>query len=137
VNADAPSSKAVGIDAGGQAVFLDQAPGLELPPRLLEWGESENPEIEDEVETERAQAYHEMEGERLEKGESLLQPLQAMLAEKGVAVTIRLVQFAEPLDAKSVASAVLATAKEQGCGTVVVGRHSFLGWMRLLWRQVP
>jgi hypothetical protein len=86
--------------------------------------------LRDKVESERAEAYGQMESEKIAKAESLLQPLQEMLTEKGIAPAIRLVQFAEPLDSKSIASAVLATAKEHGYGTVVMGRHSFLGWKR-------
>jgi nucleotide-binding universal stress UspA family protein len=120
----------------GRADFRVGLLHLELPPRMLEWGGSENPEIEDKVESERAEAFGQMEREKIEKAESLLQPLQEILTENGIDAAIRLVQFAEPLDSKSVASAVLATAKEHGCETVVVGRHSFLGWKRFFRHHV-
>jgi hypothetical protein len=69
---------------GGGSGFHVGLLHLELPPRMLEWGGSENPEIEDRTESERAEAYHQMEEERLAKGKSLLQRLQVLVADKGI-----------------------------------------------------
>jgi hypothetical protein len=52
---------------------------LELPPRMLEWGGSEDPEVEDRVSSEREQAYIKMEGEALLKGRAVLQQSQRIL----------------------------------------------------------
>lgn len=109
---------------------------LELPPRMLEWGGSEDPEIEDKVESERADAYRQMEEERLAKGKLLLERLRKTVAEKGIDVMGLFVQFEEPLDKTHVSSAILNSTKEHDCGTVVVGRHSFSGLKRVFRHHV-
>ena len=98
---------------------------LELPPRMLEWGGSEDPATEDSISTERAQAYQEMESEAIEKGQTLLERWQRILAEGGIDAAAELVQFEEPLDPKNITHHILKIAAERDYGTVVVGRHSF------------
>ena len=100
---------------------------LELPPRMLEWGGAEDPEIEDKVETERDEIYRQLEKDKLAKGKSLLQRLQVLVADKGIDVTGLYLRFEEPLDRKSVASAILNAAREGNFGIVVVGRHGCTG----------
>ena len=108
---------------------------LELPPRMLEWGGSEDPETEDRVSTERAAAYQEMEKKSIAEGQTLLQRLQGILTDRGIDVAARLVQFEEPLDAKHITTHLLKVAAEEDFGTVVVGRHCFSGRKR--WFQHP
>src|SRR6516165_9938821 len=84
--------------AGGRADFRVGLLHLELPPRMLEWGGSEDPEIEERVSNEREQAYREMEEEVLLKGQAVLQRLQRILSVQGVEVFGRFVQFEEPMD---------------------------------------
>jgi nucleotide-binding universal stress UspA family protein len=115
---------------GAQTGFHIGLLHLELPPRMLEWGGSEDPEIEDKTESERADAYRQMEEERLAKGSLLLERLQKIVVDKGIDVMGLFVQFEEPLDKKHVTCAILNSAKEHDCGTVVVGRHSFSGLNR-------
>ena len=86
--------------------------------------------IEDMISSERAKDYQDTEKEIIEGGQAMLRKLQAILAEKQIDVIARVVQFAEPLDPKSIASDVLNKAKEREYGTVVVGRHSFSGLRR-------
>ncbi|HLW65487.1 MAG TPA: universal stress protein [Gemmataceae bacterium] len=109
---------------------------LELPPRMLEWGGSEDPQIEDEVSRERADAYHQLEERRELKGQAVMDRMQSILTRRGIAVTGRFVEFQEPLDADTITKAILDAAKEHHCGTVVVGRKSFSGWQRLFRKQV-
>ncbi len=108
---------------------------LELPPRMLEWGGSEDADVEEEVEAERA-AYQEMELEAIETGRTLLQGMQSKLASIGIDVTALKVQFDEPLDPSNIASDILKTAAEGRYGTVVVGRHSFSKLKQLLQHHV-
>jgi nucleotide-binding universal stress UspA family protein len=101
---------------------------LELPPRMLEWGGSENPDVEDKVSAERAAAYREMENEKIANGKAALKDLLHPLTAKGIDVTAVFVQFEEPLNWKHVAHHLLKTAKERDYGTIVAGRHSF-SWL--------
>jgi nucleotide-binding universal stress UspA family protein len=107
---------------------------LELPPRMLEWGGSENPVLEAQVSAERAETYRQVEQETIAKGKSVLKSLQQLLAEKGVDVTARLVQFEEPLDWKLIVDHLLKTATEHNYGTVVVGRHP-RSWLQRLFQH--
>lgn len=109
---------------------------LELPPRMLEWGGSEDPEIEQKVSSERANAYREMEKEVIKGEQGWLQRLQGIFAERRIDVAAQLVQFEEPLEPTNIAQHVLKTAKERDYGTVVVGWHSFSGLQRLFRHHV-
>ncbi len=109
---------------------------LELPPMMLEWGGSEDPEVEDKTSPERAGAYEELEKEAFEGGQNLLQGLQGMLAERRIDVAARIVQFEEPLDPKNITDRILKTTEVGHYGTVVVGRHSFSGLKRLFRHHV-
>jgi nucleotide-binding universal stress UspA family protein len=121
---------------GGSPGFHVGLLHLELPPGMLEWGGSEDPEVEDEVSSERAEAYREMEGEATEKGRELLRRLQRALSDGGTDVAELLVQFEKPLDAKNTTHHILKTAVERDYGTVVVGRHTFSGLKRLFQHHV-
>src|SRR5438105_2552023 len=59
---------------------------LELPPPMLEWGGSEDPDVEEAVETDRDAIYHQAELQTLQRGKSLLEQLQATLAGRGIDV---------------------------------------------------
>jgi nucleotide-binding universal stress UspA family protein len=109
---------------------------LELPPRMLEWGGSEDADVEAKVEAKRERAYLRMEDKAVAKGRALLQPLEAMLSKKGIDVAGLLVEFEEPLDKKNIADKILDTARDHNCGTIVVGRHSFSGLQRLFQHHV-
>lgn len=121
---------------GGKTGFHVGLLHLELPPRMLEWGGSENPGLEDRIETEREAAYHEMEKDRVKKGKTLLEAIQPILTAKGIDVIGQLVRFEEPLDRKNIAEEILRMAKERNYGTIVVGRRSFSAWQRLFNRHV-
>jgi len=95
---------------------------------MLEWGGSENPEVEERVSSERSEAYRQIEKKAVASGEAMLRRFQAMFVEKGLDATVLLVEFAEPLTRKNIADRILSTAEEQGYGTIVVGRHLFSLW---------
>ena len=104
---------------------------LELPPRMIEWGGSEDAAIEGKVSEERARTYREMEKEALAKGKALLQNMQEYLTERGIHVDNRMMQFDEPLNPREIARDVLEAARAHDYGTVVVGRHAF-SWLKRL-----
>jgi hypothetical protein len=109
---------------------------LEVPPRMAEWGGSEDPKIEEEISEERALDYQGMEQRAVESRQPLLQGLQAVLAERQVKVVSQLVEFEERLTPKTVASHLLKTARERDYGTVVVGRKSWSGLKSFLAHHV-
>jgi nucleotide-binding universal stress UspA family protein len=109
---------------------------LELPPRMLEWGGSDDPAVEDRVSEERAEDYREMEGTVIESGQELLQQYQRILAERQVDVAAQLVQLEEPLDATHITNHILKTARDRDYCTVAVGRNSFTLLQRLFRHHV-
>jgi len=109
---------------------------LELPPRMLEWGGSEDARVEDEVSKQRELEYMKMEKDAIEEGQALLKRLHSLLAEKAVDVIAQVVHFQEPLDARHIARETLKMANERGYGTIVVGRKSFAGLRRLFSHNV-
>lgn len=121
---------------GGRAGLHVGLLHLELPPHMLEWGGSENPSLEDKVETERDAAYQQMEHERIKQGKTLLEAIQPILTAKGIEVNAQMVRFEEPLDRRNVAHEILRAAREHNYGTIVVGRRSFSAWQRLFNRHV-
>jgi nucleotide-binding universal stress UspA family protein len=121
---------------GGGHGFQVSLLHLELPPRMLEWGGSENPEVEDQISVERGEAYRQMENQAIAEGKTMLHRSQAILAEQGIEGVALLVQFDEPLDGKTIAQHVLKTARDHDCGTVVVGRHLTSFWEGLFHHPV-
>jgi nucleotide-binding universal stress UspA family protein len=109
---------------------------LELPPRMLEWGGSEDDRLEDEVSGQRERDYRKMEKDAIEDGQGLLKRFRSLLAEKAIDVIAQVVHFQEPLDARHIARDTLHMARERSYGTIVVGRHSFAGLRRLFSHDV-
>ena len=109
---------------------------LELPPRMLEWGGSEDPDTERAVSAERAQAYEKMERRVIEQGKAFLKHFRGIFADRGVDVTDLVVQFEEPMTAKSITEDLVKTARQRDYGTVVVGRQAFADYKRLFGNHV-
>jgi nucleotide-binding universal stress UspA family protein len=126
----------VGGLLGGRPGFCVGLFHLEVPPRMLEWGGSEDVEKEDRVESERDEIYQELEVSVKEKGETLLRRSQAVLSSKGIEVRLLPVKWEEPLDHKNLAQDILQTARQGDYGTVVVGRNCYSRWQRLFHHPV-
>ncbi len=109
---------------------------LQVPPRMAEWGGSEDPKIEDKVSEDRAREYQAMEQDAIDQGRAILQPLQGILAEKRINDVCQLVEFEEPLTPKTIAGHLLKTAEVKNYGTVVVGRKSWSGLKALFANHV-
>jgi nucleotide-binding universal stress UspA family protein len=139
VDASEASRRAVDYVAdmlGGRHGFHVGLVHLELPPKMLEWGGSEDSNIEDDVSSERAKVYQKLEEKTIKNGQQMLEKLKGILTERGIDVTALLVRFEEPLDRKHIAHDILTIAKERGYGTIVVGRHLFSGLKRLFGHHV-
>jgi hypothetical protein len=121
---------------GGRPGFHVGLFHLEVPPHMLEWGGSENPENEDRVSEERAETYQQMEKTAVLDAKDRLRPFQQLLTDRSIDVVCLLVEFEEPLSGKNIASHILQTAEDRDYGTVVVGRHLFSFWDHLFHRHV-
>jgi nucleotide-binding universal stress UspA family protein len=121
---------------GGKFDFHVGLIHLELPPRMLEWGGSEDPQIEERVSSERAEAYGQLEKEAVMNGKAFLQRYKTFLVDRKIDVASVLVQFEEPLEPKNITEHILNTARERDYGTIVAGRHAFSGLKRLFLHHV-
>jgi len=101
-----------------------------LPPILLEFGGSENPEKEEQLGTQlRRDQQQWVETER-KKAEPALQWARGRLRKAGLPATSLTTQFSNPTDEQDSASQeILHQARRNDCGTIVVGRRS-LSWFR-------
>ncbi|HKV78081.1 MAG TPA: universal stress protein [Candidatus Sulfotelmatobacter sp.] len=133
---DSPSSKAA-VDY--VAKVLGHRRGFEvclahflppLPPILLEFGGSENPEKEKQLETQlRGDQQQWVDTER-KKAEPALNWARGRLRRAGLPATSLTAQFSNPADQQDSASQeILRQARRNDCGTIVVGRRS-LSWFR-------
>lgn len=100
-----------------------------LPPSLLESGGAESPEREQEVEASLRAEQHAWIGRTDRKADSVLRSARTALERAGVAASRIRTCASSPLDAASAADEVLLLARDEQCGTIVVG-HRAHGWFR-------
>ena len=100
-----------------------------IPPRLLEYGGTEDPQKEQALGTELKSAQTEW----IEKAKDAVQPsitrAQAILQDHGVSQSHISTHFSHTVHKLDIVREILNAAKQSDCGTVVVGRH------RLPWVQ--
>ena len=100
-----------------------------IPPRLLEYGGTEDPQNEQALGTELKSAQTEW----IEKAKDAVQPsmtrAQAILVDSGVTQSHISTHFSHTVHKLDIVREIINAAKQSDCGTVVVGRH------RLPWVQ--
>lgn len=109
---------------------------LELPPRMLEWGGSEDPQIEHRVADQRESDYRELEHRTVEQGRMLLSQMKQSLVKQGIDVAALFVKLDGSLKPTQLAEDILKVAKEKDYRTIVVGRETFSGLRRLFQHHV-
>jgi len=133
---DSPSSKAavdyvakvLGHRRGFQVCLAHFLPPL--PPILLEFGGSENPEKEKQLETQLRSDQQQWVDIERKKAEPALNWARGRLRKAGLPPTSLTAQFSDPADEQDSASQeILHQARRNDCGTIVVGRRS-LSWFR-------
>jgi nucleotide-binding universal stress UspA family protein len=94
-----------------------------IPPRLLEFGGTEDPQKEQELRTELKSAQSEW----IEKAKDAVQPwitrARAILQDHGVSHSQISTHFSHTIHKLDIVREILNAAKQSDCGTVVVGRH--------------
>lgn len=133
---DSPSSRAavdyvakvLGHRRGFQICLAHFLPPL--PPVLLEFGGSENPEKERQLDTQLRRDQREWIETERKKAEPRLHWARGRLRQAGLPATALTTQFSDPADEQdSVSQEILDQARRNRCGTIVVGRRS-LSWFR-------
>jgi nucleotide-binding universal stress UspA family protein len=101
-----------------------------LPPILLEFGGSENPEKEKQLDTQLHKDQQQWVETERKKAEPALNWARSRLRKAGLPATSLTAQFSDPADEQDNASReILDQARRNGCQTIVVGRRS-LSWFR-------
>ncbi len=133
---DSPSSKAavhyvakvLGHRRGFQVCLSHFLPPL--PPILLEFGGSENPEKERQLDTQLRRDQQQWIETARKKAEPALDWARGRLRKAGLPATSLTARFSDPADEQDSASLeILDQARRNGCRTIVVGRRS-LPWYR-------
>lgn len=133
---DSPSSKAaveyvskvLGHRRGFQICLAHFLPPL--PPILLEFGGSENPEKERQLDTQLRKDQQQWIETVRKKAEPRLHWARGRLRQAGLPATALSIQFSDPADEQdNVSHEILDQARRNRCGTVVVGRRS-LSWFQ-------
>lgn len=105
-----------------------------IPPRLLEFGGTEDPEKEHELRTELKSAQTEW----MEKAKDAVQPwitrAWAIFQDHGVSQGQISTHFSHTIHKLDIVREILNAAKQFHCGTVVVGRHR-LPWVQDLFHN--
>src|SRR5689334_11221116 len=100
-----------------------------IPPRLLEFGGTEDPQKEQALRTELQSAQTEW----IEKAKAAVQPsitrARAILQDHGLSQNQISTHFSHTIHKLDIVQEIINAAKQSDCGTVVVGRH------RLPWVQ--
>lgn len=133
---DSPSAKAA-VDY--VAKFLGHRRGFQvclahilppLPPILLEFGGSENPEKEKQLDTQLHRDQQQWVDTERKKAEPALNWARGRLRKAGLPATSLTAQYSDPTDEQdSTSQEILDQARRNGCRTIVVGRRS-LSWFR-------
>ena len=100
-----------------------------LPPELLETGGSELPEREERLESNLRRQQRDWMAVADRKAGRILRAAQATLQRTGLAAPRIHACVSSPLDARKAVDEVLVLARDQQCGTVVVG-HRAHSWLR-------
>jgi len=100
-----------------------------IPPRLLEYGGTEDHQNEQALATELKSAQTEW----IEKAKDAVQPVmtraRAILEDHGVSQSQISTHFSHTIHKLDIVREILTAAKQSDCGTVVVGRHR-LPWVK-------
>jgi nucleotide-binding universal stress UspA family protein len=105
-----------------------------MPPRLLEFGGTEDPQKEQTLRTELKSAQTEW----IEKAKNAVQPsitrARAILQNHNVSQSQISTHFSHTIHKLDIVREILNAAKQSHCGTVVVGRHRF-PWVKDLFHH--
>ena len=107
-----------------------------IPPELLEFGGSEDPEKErhlgEELKKDQAQWIDKAKRE----AEPILQRAKSALYQVGVPPEAVTTLFSESIHQPEIVRELIEAAQKQDCGTVVVGRESYSGFSEMLHRHL-
>lgn len=107
-----------------------------FPPELLEFGGSEDPEVEAQKEAEIRNEQIGWIAQAKQAAQPVLEKAVSILREARVPARAISTQFATSIGGQDVVTNILETAKVDNCATIIVGRESFTGLQRVFTHHV-
>jgi nucleotide-binding universal stress UspA family protein len=105
-----------------------------IPPKLLEYGGTEDPQKEGELSAELHEAQVEWTARAKQSAQASLEATLKLLIDHGFLSENLSTDFSSSIHKPDVAREVLEAAGKWGCGTIVTGRHS-LSWAQELFHR--
>jgi nucleotide-binding universal stress UspA family protein len=112
----------IGPQKGFHVVLLHVLPPI--PPELLEFGGSENPQTEQRLDAELKKDQAQWIEQAKQTAEPLIEKVKGVFLRVGVSADMITTVFAESIHRQDFVRELLETAHKQNCGTIVVGRES-------------
>jgi nucleotide-binding universal stress UspA family protein len=107
-----------------------------IPPELLEFGGSEDPEKERALSEELKKDQAQWIDKAKKAAQPILERAKSVLYQVGVAPETVTTLFSESIHQPEIVRELIEAAHKQGCGTVVVGRDSYSGFSEMLQHHV-
>jgi nucleotide-binding universal stress UspA family protein len=107
-----------------------------FPPELLEFGGSENPEVEAQKEAELRKEQAEWLDRAKQADQPMLEQAVSILRQARIPARAVDTQFATSISGQDLITNILEAAKADNCATIVVGRELFTGLQRVFEHHV-
>ncbi|UCE62615.1 MAG: universal stress protein [Nitrospirota bacterium] len=107
-----------------------------IPPELLEFGGSEDPEKEGALSKELKKDQAQWIDNAKKAAQPILERAKSVLYQVGIAPEAVTTLFSESIHQPEIVRELIEAATKQDCGTVVVGRESYSGFSEMMQRHV-
>ena len=124
----------LGPQKGFQVVLLHVLPPI--PPKLLEFGGSENPKTEKRLDERLKKDQAQWIEQAKQAAEPLVEKVKGIFLRVGVSADMITTVFAESIHRPDFVRELLETAHKQNCGTIVVGRESYPSFKEMFHHHV-
>ena len=127
-------AETLGPQKGFQVVLLHVL--SPIPPELLEFGGSEDPQTEQRLDEELKKDQAQWIEQAKQTAEPLIEKVKGVFLRVGVSADMITTVFAESIHRPDFVRELLETAHKQNCGTIVVGRESYPSFKEMFHHHV-
>lgn len=124
----------VGGQKDVQVVLLHVLPPI--PPELLEFGGSEDPEKERKLDEELKREQSQWIEKTKKAAEPIVEKAKAVLYQVGISPEMITTVFSEAIHRRDMVRELIETAQKQNCGSIVVGRESYSTFKEMFYDHV-
>jgi nucleotide-binding universal stress UspA family protein len=124
----------IGSQKGFHVVLLHVLPPI--PPELLEFGGSEDPQTEQRLDAELKKDQAQWIEQAKQAAKPLVEKVKGIFLRVGVSADMIITVFAESIHRPDFVRELLETAHKQNCGTIVVGRESYPSFKEMFHHHV-